>query len=276
TATPTPTPTATPTPTPTATPTPTPTPAPTATPTPTPTPTPTATPTPTPTPTPAPTPTPGGPQFFVSTPGSPTNNGSINSPWDLQTALNQPSGVVAGSTIYVRGGIYVGKFVSSLTGTAASPITVRSYPGEWAKIDGYFTTTLSASINATQTTLTVADGSKFLPGRLLTFHDQATESAEELVWVSSRSGNTLSVQRAWGGTTALSHNAGALCVLGGNQLTVNGSDTIYRDFEITNSDPVRTWDIANGQASPHIRGVAVMHTGARTKLVNLVLHDCEN
>ena len=182
-----------------------------------------------------------------------------------------------GSTIYLRGGTYAGKFSSALTGTVSSPITVRSYPGELARIDGYATTSLSGSITATATTITVVDASKFSIGSVITFHDQATEAAEEQANIYNKSGNTLTVSRGWNGTSSKVHNAGALMVLGGNQLTVNGSDAIYRDFEITNTDPVRSWGTSvNGQNGPHVRGEGVFHTGARTKLINLIIHDVQD
>jgi hypothetical protein len=85
--------------------------------------------------------TPTGNIFYVSPNGSNTGNGSINSPWDLKTALSQPAAVHPGNTIYLRGGIYnvpsvdLG-FTSNLRGTAENPIKVMSYPGEWAVIDG--------------------------------------------------------------------------------------------------------------------------------------------
>ena len=75
-------------------------------------------------------------EFYVATEGSPTGDGSITSPWDLETALNQPSSVHPGDVIWVRGGTYVGNFQSSLSGTANSPIVVREYPGERATLDG--------------------------------------------------------------------------------------------------------------------------------------------
>jgi hypothetical protein len=264
---------------PTPTPTPTPVPTPTSTPTPVPSPTPTATPTPTPAPSPSPNPSPGPAPvgFYVATNGSPSGNGSITQPWDLQTALNQPSSVPPGAAIYLRGGIYTGKFVSNLTGTVSSPITVRPYPGESVKIDGYATTVLSTSIDSITTTITVVDASKITIGSVISVHDQLTESAEEQIHISGKSGNVLSIERGWNGTTSKTHNAGVLCVLGGNQLTVNGSDAIYRDFEITNSDPVRSWGTSvNGQNAPHLRGEGVWHAGARTKLVNLIIHDVQD
>lgn len=80
-------------------------------------------------------------EFYVAPSGNSSSNGSINSPWDLQTALNQPSSVKPGDTIWLRGGTYrinnhITKFTSRLAGTSSAPITVRQYPGERAIIDG--------------------------------------------------------------------------------------------------------------------------------------------
>ena len=62
-------------------------------------------------------------------------------------------------------------------------------------------------------------------------------------------------QRRYNGTPATAHAAGATVVLGGNNLTVGGSDTIYRDFEVLNSDPVRQQTRRNSQNAPRLRGV---------------------
>jgi hypothetical protein len=67
--------------------------------------------------------------------GASTNNGTIDSPWDLQTAFAHPSAVKQGDTIWLRGGVYAGIFHSRLIGTESAPITVASHPGEWARID---------------------------------------------------------------------------------------------------------------------------------------------
>src|SRR5262249_10500020 len=45
-----------------------------------------------------------GLQYFASPGGSPSGDGSVSNPWDLQTALNQPSSVHPGDTIWLRGG----------------------------------------------------------------------------------------------------------------------------------------------------------------------------
>ena len=74
--------------------------------------------------------------WYVSPTGSSSGNGTLASPWDLQTALNQPSGVQAGATIWLLGGVYHGNYISNLNGSSTSPITVRAYPGQRATIDG--------------------------------------------------------------------------------------------------------------------------------------------
>jgi hypothetical protein len=75
-------------------------------------------------------------QFYVATYGTPNGDGSLENPWDMQTALNQPASVQPGDEIWVRGGTYAGSFTSRLSGTASQPIVVRSYPGELASLDG--------------------------------------------------------------------------------------------------------------------------------------------
>lgn len=80
-------------------------------------------------------------QFFVAPNGRSSGNGSIHDPWDLKTAISQPSSVKPGAIIWLRGGTYkipegILSFNSTLTGTPEEPIKVLSYPGEWAVIDG--------------------------------------------------------------------------------------------------------------------------------------------
>jgi len=81
------------------------------------------------------------PAWYVAPNGTATGQGTITSPWDLQTALNGgPSGtnVKPGDIIWLRGGTYIASaktFYCSLAGTASAPIIVRGYPGERAVID---------------------------------------------------------------------------------------------------------------------------------------------
>ncbi len=80
-----------------------------------------------------------GADFYVSPTAAANGNGSFNSPWKLQTALDHPSAVQPGDTIWLRGGIYnAPPYTSHLVGTSAEPIIVRQYPGERARIDGNY------------------------------------------------------------------------------------------------------------------------------------------
>lgn len=68
--------------------------------------------------------------------GANSGNGSISSPWkDLQYAMTHAT---AGDTIYLRGGVhnYGITINGNVAATQQKPLEVRSYPGEWAIIDG--------------------------------------------------------------------------------------------------------------------------------------------
>ncbi|MBC5835482.1 T9SS type A sorting domain-containing protein [Flavobacterium sp. F372] len=69
--------------------------------------------------------------------GSSSGNGTISNPWDLQTALNNFSNSIQpGDILWLRGGVYRGQFDSFLQGTVLNPITVQSYTGEKAILNG--------------------------------------------------------------------------------------------------------------------------------------------
>jgi len=86
--------------------------------------------------------------WFASPTGLAGNTGAIGSPWDLQTALNKTLIILPGDTLYLRDGIYTHApqstgsgnegyiFECTLLGTSSGRITLRSYPGEQARIDG--------------------------------------------------------------------------------------------------------------------------------------------
>jgi Concanavalin A-like lectin/glucanases superfamily/Chitobiase/beta-hexosaminidase C-terminal domain/Viral BACON domain len=86
-----------------------------------------------------PPPVTNGAQHYVASNGSPSGDGSLAHPWDIQTAFNNPSSVKPGDTIWLRGGTYGDGntiFASHLAGSATAPIIVRQYPGERATING--------------------------------------------------------------------------------------------------------------------------------------------
>jgi PKD repeat protein len=77
--------------------------------------------------------------FYASPTGTTSTaagTGTITNPWALQTALAHPAAVHPGDTIWLRGGTYVGRYNSYLSGTTSQPIIVRQYSGERARIDG--------------------------------------------------------------------------------------------------------------------------------------------
>ncbi len=76
-----------------------------------------------------------GAEFYVSPYGSAYGDGSRAKPWDLQTALNHPTNVRPGDTIWLLGGIYKGNYKSKLLGTLSAPIKVRQAQGERAVLD---------------------------------------------------------------------------------------------------------------------------------------------
>lgn len=178
------------------------------------------------------------------------------------------------NTFWGRGGTYVGKFTSTLDNC-----TVRSYcaaldggcvanPSEWVIIDGFTATTLNGAIDASQTSMTVTDGSKILNSG---WSDEFVIDGE-VIKFCSKTGNSLTgCSRAASGTIggAASHSNGATVVQSGGQLTISGAGTTYRDFEVTNSFTVRS----EPETSLNSRGNAINVYGDSNNLINLVVHD---
>ena len=78
------------------------------------------------------------PKNHKTTPGTATGNGSLQNPWDLQTALTQSSKVVSGGdTIWLHEGVYNGRYNSTLNCTTANKyITVSAYPNHRVILNG--------------------------------------------------------------------------------------------------------------------------------------------
>jgi len=80
--------------------------------------------------------------YYVSTTGSDRNPGTIDRPWkSLQYAASH---IIAGDTVYIRGGVYQATSSWDVNGTEGSPITITNYPGETVIIDGNHNTIPSA------------------------------------------------------------------------------------------------------------------------------------
>lgn len=76
-----------------------------------------------------------GPAYFVDpVKGSERQDGSKEKPWkSVHQSLKR---LKAGDTLYLRGGTYYECVTMAVAGTLEKPITVRSYPGELAILDG--------------------------------------------------------------------------------------------------------------------------------------------
>lgn len=77
-----------------------------------------------------------GPTYYVAPSGKDSNAGSANAPW--ATLHHAASALQPGTTVLVRGGIYVNDYfnVPAGAGTQAEPVTVAAYPGEVPMITG--------------------------------------------------------------------------------------------------------------------------------------------
>ncbi len=66
--------------------------------------------------------------------GQDAQDGSADKPW--RTINNALKRVQPGDTLYLRGGVYYENVYCAVAGRQDAPITLRSYPGELAVIDG--------------------------------------------------------------------------------------------------------------------------------------------
>lgn len=85
-------------------------------------------------------------EWFVAPNGTPTGRGTMESPWDVESALAGKQKVAPGDTLWLRGGTYkkpfelLGQgFKVQLAGQGGAPIHVRAYQGERVTIDGGLT-----------------------------------------------------------------------------------------------------------------------------------------
>lgn len=77
-------------------------------------------------------------EFHVFPNANSLGNGSLSSPWDLQTALSQPSKIVnGGDIIWLHEGIYNGRYISTLKSTKPNKfITVSVYKNDKVILNG--------------------------------------------------------------------------------------------------------------------------------------------
>jgi hypothetical protein len=76
----------------------------------------------------------GAKEYFVSPEGRADNRGTLDSPWDLASAIGGGRSVAPGDVLWVRGGTYKGQHELKLAGREGAPVHVRAYPGERATL----------------------------------------------------------------------------------------------------------------------------------------------
>jgi len=91
-----------------------------------------------------------GPKHFVNAAkGKDSQAGTMAAPWQtMRHALRQ---LKPGDTLYLRGGVYHEHASLTKSGTQEAPITIASYPGELATIDGGLREFLDDPANSWQT-----------------------------------------------------------------------------------------------------------------------------
>jgi len=84
------------------------------------------------------------PIHYVAIDGSPQNRGTLDSPWDIESAWSGRQPIMPGTTLLMKGGIYRHPdrswtspgFAITLQGTTEAPIRIRPVDGERVTIDG--------------------------------------------------------------------------------------------------------------------------------------------
>ncbi|MBK9961714.1 MAG: T9SS type A sorting domain-containing protein [Saprospiraceae bacterium] len=87
-----------------------------------------------------------GASFYVSYNATKNGNGSFASPWELQKALDHPTQLQPGDTVWIRGGRYLGQdstggvngicYTCHTNGSESQPIIFRNYQNERVTLDG--------------------------------------------------------------------------------------------------------------------------------------------
>jgi hypothetical protein len=182
-----------------------------------------------------------GSWFYVSPIASRTGTGTWENPYHIKQVFNgtDVAAITDGSYVWLLGdeGDYVGRWRTDLAGAIGNPIVVRGYPDERVRFNGLVTTKLTSDITTTaNTTFTVETGDYIS----VTSKEIRLGTVEDLKGTAGgANGNTITTtSRAFGGTaqtcasSPTTHCAGAVVIHSAPTIQVNGSNVIYRDFEV--------------------------------------------
>lgn len=216
-------------------------------------------------------------------------NGSEANPWDLNTALRGAGGAVKpGDTIWLKGGVYKGRYASTLAGTASAPIKVRAVAGQRVTIDGFVitaTTSVIPSGNAgTYAAFNVASGTGFsanLPNDHMSVLVEYTPSGssvpvEESMRLIGADPTRLFVYRGACRATAgacPSVPIGSTVRAQSDYLKVAGAYTWFMGIEVMLSQATHVYGTgATNPPWPNFQG-AIADRCNGCKYINMVIHD---
>jgi hypothetical protein len=85
-----------------------------------------------------------GKSFYVAVDGKASHDGTVDSPWDIESALGGGHAIPPGSTVYLKGGTYRHAdrrwespgFAIELAGAPGQPVHIRPVPGQRVTLDG--------------------------------------------------------------------------------------------------------------------------------------------
>jgi parallel beta-helix repeat protein len=219
--------------------------------------------------------------FYVSQAGSPAGNGTQQSPWDLQTALNQPASVVPpGSAVCLEGATpYQGRFTSTLQGSA-SALTKVVPCGHGFTIDGFGGNTITSSILAgnANTTVSFTVSSAYVAQQYTP--NSYVKVGTETFQVTAVNSNSVTAIRGQniscpsGQNTCPAESVGTPVTLQTNTLTINGSYVMVENGEFLYSGWIsRVSEYGGYNPFDEENNAAVFVNGPNNRLVNNRIHD---
>lgn len=182
--------------------------------------------------------------WYASPSATDAGDGSLANPFPLWRSTTNRGAILAGDTLYLRGGNYVGYFFYTLTN-----VTMRSYPSEWAVLkDGLFGTLMTALPNNSTTIAGVGIANSESWPDTLTF-----SVGSEVLYPGLRTGPTnFTIIRAWAGSSFAAHSIGDRVIpYAAAILEVQGTNNTFRDFEVagqmtTNRSAGYSWGVGPG------------------------------
>ena len=216
--------------------------------------------------------------------------GTEANPWTLGAALKNPSALIKpGDTLWLRGGVYRGRYASTLSGTMTAPIKVRPVIGERVVLEGFietFTTTVIPQAAAgSNVNFLISGGGEGFAGNLpnnnmkinVSYTPQgSTTPVEETMLFFGADRNKIWAQRAACSATGgvcPSFPVGTSVRASSEYLKVAGAYTWFMGLEIQLTQSTHVYGTgATNPPWPNFQG-AVLDRCVGCKFINNVIRD---